>query len=77
MRGWDISRLISVGRDRAMALTRVEKERVTDSRLKIQSVNNSLKHVDPKKVPHFEEIQECLEDAEKSLGGALRSSESD
>jgi hypothetical protein len=60
-----------------MALTRVEKERVTDSRLKIQSVNNSLKHVDPKKVPHFEEIQECLEDAEKRLGGALRSSESD
>ena len=60
-----------------MALTRVEKERVTDSRLKIQSVNNSLKHVDPKKVPDFEEIQECLEDAEKRLGGALRSSESD
>jgi hypothetical protein len=58
-----------------MALTRVEKERVTDSKLKIQSVNNSLKHVDPKKVPHFEEIQECLEDAEKSLEGAIQSSE--
>jgi hypothetical protein len=60
-----------------MALTRVEKERVSDSRLKIQSVNNSLKHVDPKKVPHFAEIQECLEEAEESLGGALRSLESE
>ena len=60
-----------------MALTQVEKERVSDSRLKIQSVNNSLKHVDSKKVPHFAEIQECLEEAEETLGGALRSSESD
>jgi hypothetical protein len=57
-----------------MALTRVEKERVTDSRLKIQSAANSLKHVDPKKVPRYEEIQECLESADKNLGGALRSS---
>jgi hypothetical protein len=76
MRGWDTSRLISVGRDRGMALTRVEKERVSDSRLKIQSVNNSLKHVDPKKLPHLEEIRECLDEAEESLTGAL-SSESD
>ena len=59
-----------------MALTRVEKERVSDSRLKIQSVNNSLKHVDPKKLPHLEEIRECLDEAEESLTGAL-SSESD
>ncbi|HTX39203.1 MAG TPA: hypothetical protein VME43_29465 [Bryobacteraceae bacterium] len=56
-----------------MALTRAEKERLTDSRLKIQSVTGSLNHVDPKKVPDFEEIQECLEQAEKSLSGALRS----
>jgi hypothetical protein len=56
-----------------MALTQVERERITDSRLKIRSVADSLNHVDPKKVPDFDEIQECLEDAEKSLGGALRS----
>jgi hypothetical protein len=55
-----------------MALTRTEKERIADSRLKIQSVTNSLQHVDPKKVPNFEEIQECLEDAEESLEGALK-----
>jgi hypothetical protein len=57
-----------------MALTRVEKERISDSRMKVQSVAHSLKHVDPKKVPHFEEIEECLEDADSSLGEALRSS---
>jgi hypothetical protein len=60
-----------------MALTRVERERITDSRLKIQAIAHSLNGVDPKKVPHFEEIQACLEDADQSLGGALRSSESD
>jgi hypothetical protein len=57
-----------------MALTRVEKERLSDSRLKVQSIANSLRHVDPNKVPHFQEIEDCLEDADKSLGEALRSS---
>jgi len=32
-----------------MTLTRVERERITDSRLKIQAVASSLKGVDPKK----------------------------
>jgi hypothetical protein len=57
-----------------MALTRVERERITDSRLKLQSAAHTLKNIDPDKVPDFDEIQECLEDADKSLGGALRSS---
>jgi hypothetical protein len=57
-----------------MALTRVERERITDSRLKVQSISNSLRHVDAKKIRDFEEIQECLEDADRSLGEALRSS---
>jgi hypothetical protein len=56
-----------------MALTRVEKERINDSRLKVQSIANSLEHVDPGKVPDFEEIQNCLEHANQSLGEALRS----
>ena len=56
-----------------MALTRVERERVTDSRQKVQSVTNSLKHVNPNKIPHFEEIEECLEDADKNLAKALQS----
>ncbi len=55
-----------------MALTRAEKERVADSRLKIQSAANSLNQVDPNKVPNFEEIQECLEDADESLQSALK-----
>jgi len=55
-----------------MSLTRVERERVSDSRLKIQSVADSLSQVDPGKIPDFEQIQDCLEEAEKSLTGALR-----
>ena len=58
-----------------MKLSRVEKERIADSRLKLQSVAESLKHIDPKKVQHFKEIEDCLQDAEESLGGALQSSE--
>ena len=57
-----------------MPLTRVEQERIIDSRLKIKSVADSLQHVDPQKVPDFEEIQECLDGAGKSLDKALRSS---
>jgi hypothetical protein len=56
-----------------MALTRADKERIADSRLKIQSVADSLKKVDPRKLRDFEEIQECLEDADKSLSGTLLS----
>ena len=60
-----------------MALTRAERERISDSQLKIQAIANSLNCVDPKKIPHYEEIRACLENADKSLGGVLRSSESD
>jgi hypothetical protein len=55
-----------------MELTRAEKERVADSRLKIQSVAHSLEHVDPSKVPNFQEIQDCLENADESLQDALK-----
>ena len=58
-----------------MTLSRVERERISDSRLKLQVVKRSLHQVDPKKVPDFEDIQECLEDAEESLDGALREGE--
>jgi hypothetical protein len=54
-------------------LTRAEKERLTDSQMKIQSVNNSLKQVDPEKIPDFAGIQDCLEDAQRSLEEALHS----
>ena len=55
-----------------MALTRTERERIADSRLKIRSVAHSLDQVDPRKIPNFEEIQDCLEGAEHSLKGALK-----
>lgn len=57
-----------------MALTRMERERLTDSQLKLQAVANSLREVDPRKLPGFSAIEECLEDSEKSLRKALRGS---
>lgn len=56
-----------------MALTNEERERLTDSLAKLQSVARSLKHVDPQKIPDGAEIEDCLEDADKSLTGALKS----
>ncbi len=56
-----------------MALTRVEKEQITDTRLKVQAAAKTLKEIDARKVPHHDEIEDCLEDADKSLGSALRS----
>jgi hypothetical protein len=53
-------------------LSRVEKERVIDSRLKIQSVSRALREVNPSGIPGFDGIEECLEDADKNLGLALR-----
>jgi hypothetical protein len=55
-----------------MALKRVEREQITDSRLKLQSVTNALKRVDPAKIKDLEGIEDCLEDADKVLGEALR-----
>ena len=55
-----------------MGLTKVEKERIADSRMKLQSISISLDNVDPDKVPGYDGIQECLEEAEKALDGALR-----
>jgi hypothetical protein len=60
-----------------MALTRLERERISDSRMKLQSAANTLSRLDPEKVPDFNEIQDCLEGAEKSLAGALRLSNTD
>lgn len=56
-----------------MALTHVERERIVDSRLKLQTVTNSLKHINPENVPQLEEIEECLEKSNRNLGLALRS----
>ncbi|HEX4133380.1 MAG TPA: hypothetical protein VHY84_02065 [Bryobacteraceae bacterium] len=60
-----------------MALTRLERERITDSRLKLQSAARTLKHIDRKKIHDLDDIHDCLEDAEESLRTSLRSSKSD
>jgi hypothetical protein len=52
-------------------LTLVERERITDSVLKIQSVRSSLEQVDDEKIPSKEEIEHCLESADHDLRAAL------
>ncbi|HVW10369.1 MAG TPA: hypothetical protein VHC90_17395 [Bryobacteraceae bacterium] len=49
----------------------MEREKLTDSMLKIQSVRTTLGQVDESKVPDSEEIHRCLEDADASLRTAL------
>jgi hypothetical protein len=62
-------------RDKEMTLTNVEQERISDSRLKLQSVAESLHHIDRAKVPDLGEVEDCLDEAEKTLTGALAASE--
>src|SRR5690242_13240564 len=71
-RGLRTSNPTAVRRHEHMALSRSERERVTDSRFKLKSVSNSLSQIDPAKVPDIEGIQECLENAEQSLKEALQ-----
>ena len=52
-------------------LTLAERERISDSVLKIQSVRNSLDQLDEKKIPAKEEIDTCLESADHSLRAVL------
>jgi len=52
-------------------LTRVERERITDSVLKIQSVRDSLEQVDQEKVPSKAEIERGLKCADHDLRVAL------
>ena len=56
-----------------MELTREERARINDSKHKLQSVADSLIHVDPRKIQGLNEIEECLEAADESLNSALKS----
>ncbi len=53
-------------------LTKSERAKITDSVHSIQSARASLADIDETKVPEVDEIQECLENADKNLRGALR-----
>ena len=55
-----------------MTFTRVERAKITDSVLKIQSARASLEDIDEKKISDLEEIQDCLRTADKSLRSALQ-----
>ena len=55
-----------------MPLTKLEREVITDSMLKIQSIQASLNQIDETKLLDGEEIQSCLKSANKSFRAALR-----
>jgi hypothetical protein len=52
-------------------LTLTERERISDSVLKLQSVRESLEYIDEEKFPSKEEIGHCLENADHDLRAAL------
>jgi len=55
-----------------MLLTKVEREKITDSVLKVQSVRASLEDIDQTKIPDYVAIEGCLSTIDKSLRQALR-----
>ena len=55
-----------------MPLTKLEREVITDSMLKIQSIQASLDHIDRTKLLDHDEIHSCLRTADKSFRAALR-----
>jgi hypothetical protein len=54
-----------------MTFTRVERARITDSVLNIQSARTSLEDIDESKVAELVEIQNCLKNADQTLRSAL------
>ena len=56
-----------------MSLNKLEREVLTDSMLKVQSIQASLHQIDASKVPRIEEIHSCLRSANTSFRSALRS----
>jgi hypothetical protein len=53
-------------------LTPVEREAITESVLKIRSIQASLEQVDGDKIPDIDEVHDCLATAHGALRGALR-----
>jgi hypothetical protein len=60
-----------------MSLNKLEREVITDSMLKVQSIKASLERINPDKVPDNDEIQNCLESADQSFREALKSGSTD
>jgi hypothetical protein len=55
-----------------MDLTKTDRAKITDTVHSIQLAQASLVDIDETKVPEVDEIQECLEGADKNLRRALR-----
>jgi hypothetical protein len=55
-----------------MDLTKTDRAKITDTVHSIQLAQASLTDIDESKVPEVDEIQECLEGADKNLRRALR-----
>jgi hypothetical protein len=55
-----------------MSLSKLEREVITDSMLKIQSIEASLKQIDDSKLLNIDEIHSCLKTANRSFQIALR-----
>lgn len=57
-----------------MQLSRVEHEAITDSVLKIESIQASLEQLDESRIPELGEIHNCLELSDRKLRSVLRGS---
>ena len=55
-----------------MDLSKTERAKITDSVHSIQLAQASLVDIDENKVPEVNEIQECLDGADRNLRRALR-----
>jgi len=55
-----------------MLLTKLEREVITDSMLKIESIEASLSQIDGSKLVDIDEIHSCLKTADNSFRMALR-----
>jgi len=54
-----------------MELTSVEREKITDTMLHVESARSSFDQVENGKVPKGNEIEKCLEEAHESLKTVL------
>jgi hypothetical protein len=55
-----------------MSLSKLEREVITDSMLKIQSIQAALNQIDETRLVDRDEIDSCLETADNSFRVALR-----
>ena len=56
-----------------LELTQEELARITDTTHKLQSAEEALTPIDSRKIPGLDEIRLCLQNADKTLRGVLRS----